>query len=132
MAIWKQCPAKEVRVNFGSPSPSPWRSLATIAVIVLVLSLLPNWLRDTLFGLVGLLILLPIVGILGLRWWLNRNLINAPCPVCGTPISGLRAAQQQCPNCGEVLEVKERQWVRLTPPGTLDVQAVEVQDLDED
>ncbi|AZB72296.2 hypothetical protein [Synechococcus elongatus] len=133
VASWKQRPLEEVPVNFGyGPSPSPWRSLATIAVIVLVLSLLPNWLRDALFGLVGLLILLPILGILGLRWWINRNLVNAPCPVCGTTVSGLGQSQLQCPGCGEVLQVKDRQLVRLTPPGTLDVQAVEVQDLSED
>lgn len=120
-------------MNFGAgPTPSPWRSLATIAAIVLVLSILPSWLRDALFGLVGLLILLPILGILGLRWWINRNLINAPCPVCGTPVSGLGQSPLQCPGCGEVLQLKDRQLVRVTPPGTLDVQAVEVQDLGED
>jgi hypothetical protein len=78
----------------------------------------------TLLGL-GLLL-----GAVGLGWVVNsilgRNLLAAPCPVCGYELSGLRGQETVCPSCGEALAGTARGFERVAPPGTIEVEAVEV------
>lgn len=88
-----------------------------------------GWLVKFSLVVIGLLILLPIVGIFGLQWWIKRNLVQDNCPVCDYEISGLNGSQFQCPNCGEPLQVVQGKVTRLTPEGTIDVQAVDVVDV---
>ncbi len=70
--------------------------------------------------------LAPVVAFAGLRWWLKRNLVEEPCPVCDYTFTGFNNAECRCPNCGEPLKVEAGQFKRITPPGTIDVDAVEV------
>ncbi len=108
------------------------RSLLPLLGLVLLIQLLPDWLIETLLGFAGLLLLLPVIGFFGLRWWLRRNLISGDCPVCGAELQAFRQAQIQCPSCGELLQVGQgNQFERITPPGTLDVQVVDVTPLDD-
>jgi ribosomal protein S27E len=107
------------------------RSLLPLFGVILLLQLLPDWLIETLLGFAGLLLLLPVVGFFGFRWWLRRNLVVADCPVCGSELQAFRQAQTQCPNCGELLQVSNGGFERVTPPGTLDVQVVDVTPLDD-
>lgn len=79
------------------------------------------------FILVALAILTPVIGWLGFRWWLKRNLVEDKCPVCAYQFTGFNATNCRCPNCGEPLKVEQGHFLRLTPPGTIDVDAVEVQ-----
>ncbi len=76
--------------------------------------------------LISLVFILPVVGWLGFRWWLRRNLIEDQCPVCGTSFTGLNQTQFSCPSCGESLKIEQGHFTRLTPPGTIDVEAVDV------
>ena len=62
----------------------------------------------------------------GGRWWLSRNLIQQPCPVCGYSLTGLSVVETRCPSCGEVLKIKDKNFVRATSPGTIDVEVVDV------
>jgi hypothetical protein len=39
----------------------------------------------------------------------------------------LEKSQLQCPSCGEPLKIENGQFERLTPPGTIDVDAVDVE-----
>lgn len=81
---------------------------------------------ELVFILLGLLLLAPVLVFIGFRWWLQRNLIQAQCPVCQYEFTGLNRTQLQCPSCGELLKVEQGKFSRLTPAGTIDVQAVEV------
>lgn len=101
-----------------------WLTLA--AIIWLLGSIGLGWLVKSLVFLFGLLLVLPIIGFLGLQWWLRRNLIQDQCPVCHFQLSGINNTQMRCPNCNEALKIENRHFQRLTPPGTIDVQAVEV------
>ena len=52
-----------------------------------------GWLVNSFFILIGFITVVPVVAFLGL----------------------------QCPNCGEPLQEQKNKFVRLTPPGTIDV-----------
>ncbi|MCS6814740.1 MAG: hypothetical protein NZ772_14395 [Cyanobacteria bacterium] len=84
------------------------RVLESIAVLIIVFSVM------------------PVVGLLALQWWVGRNLVQDDCPICGATFAGLSRSEINCPNCGEPLRVEKSGFVRLTPPGTIDVDAVEV------
>ena len=102
------------------------RWLTAFAVIWLLGSLGLGWLVNWFLVLVGLLLLLPLLGFFGFQWWLQKNLIQERCPVCRYEFTGLNKTQLQCPSCGEPLKVEQGKFNRLTPSGTIDVQAVEV------
>jgi hypothetical protein len=102
----------------------PWLTL--LAVIWLLASFGLGWLVNSLLIIFGLLLLAPIVGFFGFRWWLQRNLVNDQCPVCAYEFTGLNNSQLQCPNCGEQLSVQKGHFHRFTPEGTIDVKAIEV------
>lgn len=114
-------------------SPSIGRSLAVIrpwltllAVVWLLGSIGLGWLIKSFLILSALIILTPILAFVGLRWWLQRNLVQEQCPVCHHEFVGLNQTQTRCPNCNEAIQVEDRHFQRLTPPGTIDVQAIEV------
>lgn len=97
-----------------------------LATIWLLGSIGFGWLVNSLFVLMGLMILLPLLAFLGLRWWLQFNLIRGQCPACSIDLVGIKRSQLSCPNCGESLQVEGRRFVRTAPPGVVDVTAVEV------
>ena len=105
--------------NIGS-----WLTLLVIVWLLGVVGL--GWLVKSFLFLFGLLLVTPVLAFIGFRWWLKRNLIQALCPVCHHEFAGLNRTQIQCSNCGEPLKVEQGHFNRLTPPGTIDVQAVEV------
>ncbi len=102
------------------------RLLVPLLIIWLLGSIGLGWLVNSFLILIGLLLISPVIAVFVLRWWVSRNVITDQCPVCSYEFTGLNQAQFQCPNCGETLKVENRQFQRVTPPGTIDVQAVEV------
>lgn len=100
--------------------------LTTFAIVWLLGAAGLGWLVKSLAFLFVLLLVAPVVGFLGFRWWLQRNLVQGACPVCATPLTGLNKAQIACPNCGTALQVTPSGFQRFTPDGTVEVSAVEV------
>ncbi len=100
--------------------------LILIGVVWLVGAIGIGRVLGSLLLLIVLFTLLPIVGFLGLQWWVSRNLIQDQCPVCGAEFPGLNHSELNCPNCGEPLKIERSGFVRLTPPGTIEVDAIEV------
>lgn len=113
---------KSFQINFSTLT----RWLTLLVIISLLGSVGLGWLVNSFLIFVGLLLLTPVLAFAGFRWWLQRNLVQNNCPVCRYEFTGLNRTQLQCPNCGEPLKVEQGQFSRLTPPGTIDVQAVEV------
>lgn len=113
---------KSFQFNFSNLT----RWLIILAVIWLLGSVGLGWLVNSFLILVGLLVLAPVAAFVGFRWWLQRSLVQNQCPVCRYEFTGLNRTQLKCPSCGEQLTVEQGQFNRLTPPGTIDVQAVEV------
>ncbi|NET31192.1 MAG: hypothetical protein F6K19_04230 [Cyanothece sp. SIO1E1] len=112
-------------IQFNLSGIGCWLTLMAMVWILGLIGL--GWLVKSLFALITLLLVAPIIGFLGLRWWLQRNLVQSQCPVCSYELTGLNGTQLQCPSCGEVLKAEKGIFQRLTPSGTIDVDAVEVQ-----
>jgi hypothetical protein len=85
-----------------------------------------GWIVNGVLIFFALLLLLPAIAFWGFRWWLGRNLVESQCPVCDYQFTGFNERECRCPNCGEALKVEGGRFSRLTPPGTIDVEAVEV------
>lgn len=85
-----------------------------------------GWLVNGFLILLGLLLFVPVIAFWLFRWWLQRNLVEDQCPVCSYEFTGFNRTECRCPNCGETLKVESGHFQRLTPPGTIDVEAVEV------
>lgn len=101
-----------------------WMTLLAIAWLLGSIGL--GWLVKSFFIVIGFIIIAPVIGFLGFRWWLKRNLVEQACPVCHYELAGINGTQLRCPNCSEPLKVEKGEIHRLTPPGTVDIEAVEV------
>ncbi|CBJ28326.1 conserved unknown protein [Ectocarpus siliculosus] len=88
----------------------------------------------------------PILFSAGLNLYNRINLVDAPCPVCGVDLQGLKNKQNQCPSCGAMLLAKDgkfeavgsgyvrdeagtqREFSRMGDSGVIDVDAIDVDD----
>lgn len=100
--------------------------LTLLATVLLLSSVGLGWVVNGFLILVGLALISPVIGWFVFRWWLKRNLVEDKCPVCAYEFTGFNQTECRCPNCGEPLKVEQGRFNRLTLPGTIDVEAVEV------
>ncbi|MBE9109454.1 hypothetical protein IQ273_08495 [Nodosilinea sp. LEGE 07298] len=112
----------QVRVNFSGLGC--WLTL--IGVVWLLGAVGLGWLVKSLAVLVVLLLAAPVLGFIGLRFWLRRNLVQGPCPVCSTTMTGIKGADTRCLNCGTPLHTEIDGFSRVTEAGTIDVNAVDI------
>ena len=101
-----------------------WTSI--ILTVLILTSVGFGWVINGLLIFTALIIILPIIAFWGVQWWLKRKLIQAQCPVCNYEFTGFKNTEFNCPSCGEALKVEAESFSRITPPGTIDVDAVEV------
>lgn len=111
-------------VQFNLSGLNFWLTLLAIAWLLGSLGL--GWIIKSFVVILGLIIITPVLGFIGFRWWLKRNLVEAACPVCSFELAGINGTEMRCPNCSEPLKVETGHLRRLTPPGTVDVEAIEV------
>jgi hypothetical protein len=100
--------------------------LTLLAIVWLLGTLGLGWIVKSIVVLLALLIITPIIAVLGFRWWLQRNLVEDNCPVCSYRFASINGVETRCPSCGEPLKLEKGHFSRLTPPGTVDVEVVEV------
>lgn len=113
--------------RFYTANDSGLGCLLTLLLIGLLLgSVGLGWVVNGVLILFVLVLLTPVIGWFVFRWWLQRNLVEDQCPICGYEFTGFKNTECRCPSCGEVLKVEENHFKTLTPPGTIDVEAVEV------
>ncbi|MGK7892794.1 MAG: hypothetical protein AB4372_03875 [Xenococcus sp. (in: cyanobacteria)] len=101
-----------------------WLTIIAFAMLLSAVGL--GWIVNGFLILFLLLLFTPVIAFFGLQFWLKRNFVQDSCPVCSYEFTGLKNSQFQCPNCGEPLEVAGGKFTRITPPGTIDVEAVDV------
>lgn len=111
-------------LQFNLSSISYWLTL--LAFVWLLGSIGLGWLVKSFFILLGIIIVAPAIAFFVFRWWVKRNLVEDQCPVCGYEFTGFNRTEFSCPSCKEPLQVEKGHFQRLTPPGTIDVEAVEV------
>lgn len=104
--------------------------LTFFAIIFLLGSVGLGWIVKFSLGLIAFIVLAPVVGFVALRWWLQRNLVEGHCPVCDANLTGLKQYDLQCQSCGEALTIRNGQFERKTPPGTIDVEVLDVESVD--
>ncbi len=102
-----------------------WLTIIAFAMLLSAVGL--GWIINGFLILFLFLLFTPVIAFVGLQWWLKRNLIQDNCPVCDYELTGLKNSQFQCPSCGEPLAVENGKFMRITPPGTIDVEAVDVE-----
>ncbi len=100
-----------------------WASI--ILAVFILTSVGLGWVINGFIILIALLFIAPIIAFWGFQWWL-KQLIQAQCPVCSYEFTGFKNTEFSCPNCGETLKVEAETFSRITPPGTIDIEAVEV------
>ncbi len=101
-----------------------WASI--ILTVFILTSVGLGWIVNGFMILIALFLIVPVVAFWGFQWWLKRKLIQDRCPVCSYEFTGFKNTEFNCPNCGEALQVEAQSFSRMTPPGTIDVDAVEV------
>lgn len=111
-------------LQYNSSGLGCWLSAILIAFLLGSIGL--GWIVNGFLILVAFLLIAPVIAFWGLQWWLKRNLVQDSCPSCSYEFTGFKNAEFKCPNCGEPLKVEAGSFRRLTPPGTIDVEAVEV------
>jgi len=97
-----------------------------ILAIFILTSVGLGWVINGFIILLALLFVAPIIAFWGFQWWLKRKLIQAQCPVCNYEFTGFKNTEFNCPSCGEALKVEAEKFSRITPPGTIDIEAIEV------
>jgi hypothetical protein len=113
---------KQIRVNLSGLGC--W--LTVIGTVWLLGAVGLGWIVKSLAVLVVLLVAAPVLGFIGLRFWLRRNLVQGPCPVCSTNLSGIKGAETRCLNCGTPLHTELDGFSRVVEAGTIDITAVDV------
>lgn len=114
--------SQQVMLSFNAFKP--WIIALLFVWVIGALGL--GWLIKSFFYLLLILMMLPVILFIAGRWWLSRNLIQQPCPVCGYELTGISVVETQCPSCGERLEIKNKTFQRMSTPGTIDVEVVDV------
>ena len=111
-------------IQYNNSGIGCWLSLILVAVTLTTLGL--GWVINGFFILLAFLLIAPILAFWGLQFWLKRRLVQGECPVCSYEFTGFKNTEFRCPSCGEALQVEAEGFSRKTPPGTIDVDAVEV------
>lgn len=100
--------------------------LNLLLLAILLVSVGLGWLVNGFLILLGVIVITPVIGLWVLRWWVKRNLVEDQCPVCSYEFTGFNGVDTRCPSCGEALEIEAGKFKRVTPPGTIDVDVVDV------
>jgi len=101
-----------------------WLTLILGALLLTSVGL--GWVVNSVMIVLGIMIILPVIALVGVQWWLKRNLVEDECPVCQYQFTGFNGTMSRCPNCSEPLKIENGKFQRITPPGTIDVEAVDV------
>lgn len=80
----------------------------------------------SVFALVALVLLAPVLAFFGLQFWVKRNLVEGSCPVCEQPLTGVKSLKIPCPNCGTEVVATAAGFERTQTDGVIDVQVVDV------
>ncbi len=97
-----------------------WLSALAGAALLSAIGL--GWFVTLLLGLLGLILVAPILILLGFRWWARRFITTDACPVCGFESQAIEGSRFLCPSCQEPLFVADGEFYRQTPPDTIEVE----------
>jgi len=94
-----------------------------------------GWIFDSVFLLIGLSLVSPLVAVLVLRFWLKRNVVQGECANCGFPQAARKKGPPfPCIACGKSIVPGESGVFELefAKDVTVDVSAVDVIDVEKE
>lgn len=99
-------------------------------LVWLVLTGRIGFLFDSFLILVAVLSIVPVLAMLGFRWWVNRQLVQGICPSCGTSVTGLKGQSFPCTVCGNTVQGETTGDFSVKDPSsaTIDIDAKQVDD----
>ncbi|MEM6253973.1 MAG: hypothetical protein AAF821_13725 [Cyanobacteria bacterium P01_D01_bin.156] len=119
---------RQLQLNFSGMGC--WLTLGIGLMLMTTVGI--GWLLKSLFALLLLLVLIPVVLVVGVQIWLRRNLVQGDCPSCGQALTGFNTMPLSCPSCGVSLQTINGSFVRATPEGTIDVDVINVDAVNSD
>jgi predicted RNA-binding Zn-ribbon protein involved in translation (DUF1610 family) len=102
-----------------------WISILLLCLLLGSIGL--GWVVKSALIIIGVVILIPIIAALSFGWWYYRNVGLDECPSCGEMVYGMNNREFTCPHCKDTLTMVNRTVQRVSPLGTIDVTAVEVE-----
>ncbi|AFZ47606.1 hypothetical protein Cyast_1645 [Cyanobacterium stanieri PCC 7202] len=117
----------DYRTVLINPNYANYGCLSLLLILTVVVAIVGwDWVINGVLIFLAFLIIAPVLGALGFRWWLKANVMEDSCPVCDYTFAGFNDKECRCPNCGEILVARNGHFERFTPEGTIDVNAVDV------
>lgn len=113
---------RQLQLNFSGMGC--WLTLGIGLMLMTTVGI--GWLLKSLFALLVLIVLIPVLLVVGVQIWLRRNLVQGDCPSCGQALTGFKTMPSSCPSCGVGLQTSNGTFVRSTPEGTIDVDVINV------
>lgn len=85
---------------------------------------------DSFLILFAIVTIVPVIAMVGFRWWINRQLVQGTCPSCGAMVTGLKGQSFQCNVCGNTMQGENTGNFSVKDPSkaTIDIDAKEVDD----
>ena len=99
--------------------------IGALAIGVLLSTIGLGWMVAALLALLVFLLFLPVLILLGVRWWLRRTIATDTCPTCSFKSEAIEGSRFSCPSCGELLYVADGQFFRQTANGVVDVDYID-------
>lgn len=86
---------------------------------------------DSFLILFAIVTIVPVIALLGFRWWINRQVVRGTCPSCGANVTSLRGQTFQCTSCGSTMQDEDRGNFSVKDPSsaTIDIDAKEISDV---
>ncbi|WP_026100987.1 hypothetical protein [Synechococcus sp. PCC 7336] len=100
-----------------------WIGALAIGIVLSKIGL--GWMVAALLVLLVFLLSLPILVLLGVRWWLRRTIATDTCPICNFQSEAIEGSRFSCPSCGEPLYVADGQFFRQTARGVVEVDYID-------
>lgn len=122
--------AAEALLSIGRFLQSPSGQLVLWAGLIwLVLTGRIGVLFDSFLVLFAVVSIVPVLAIVGFRWWINRQLVKGVCPNCGAQVTGLKNQPFQCMTCGNTVQGERGDFsVKDPSKATIDIDAKEISD----
>jgi len=117
----------DYRTILINPNYANYGCLSLLLIMTVIVAIVGwDWVINGVLIFLAFLIIAPILGAVAFRWWLKTNVMEDSCPVCDYTFAGFNNKQCRCPSCGETLIANHGHFERVTPEGTIDVNAVDV------
>lgn len=99
-------------------------------LVWLVLTGRIGFIFDSFLFLFSFVTVVPVLAVLGFRWWLSRQLVRGECPSCGASITAVKGKSFPCPSCGNTVygESSGNFSVKDPTSATIDIDAKQIDD----